>query len=138
MSDFKEQFPSLTSEYLLELRARGDGLSDEAHQAIEAIFSERGEYLPARPKAPIVIDNTGTETKRGRLFKSAALVILALFVWGMAKQLAHTWIGALFSIGVVIYVIANWVRRQNLGPAERDREDSEKKASDECLAVIKA
>jgi hypothetical protein len=137
MSDLKERFSRLTSEYLLELRARGDGLSDEAHQTIEAIFAERGEHLPARPKEPIVIDNNaGAETNIGRFFKSAALIILALFVLGMAKQLAHTWIGVLITIGVVIYVIANWVRRQNLAPAEREREANEKEANDECLTEI--
>ena len=53
MDDFKKQFSGLTSEYLLQLRTRGDKFPDEAHRAIEEIFAERGEHLPAKPKTPV-------------------------------------------------------------------------------------
>lgn len=96
MSDFKKQFSDLTSEYLLQLRARGDDLSDEAHQAIEEIFSERGEHLPAKPKSPIFVANNGASGSGSEsLFKSAALIGLGLIGMAMAKALAQAWVGVL-------------------------------------------
>lgn len=136
MNNFKEQFSHLTSEYLLQLRARGDGLSDEAHQAIEEIFTERGERLPARPKTSIFIANSHTSASGAGIFRSAGLIIIALIGMGVANALAHTWIGILITIGVVIYFITNWFRRQNLTPAERAREDDKKKAEKEGLTEI--
>ena len=137
MSEFKKQFFNLTSEHLLQLRARGEGLSDEAHHAIEEIFAEREEHIPAKPMAPIFIARSDApESRTGKLFKSATLIILALFVMGMAKALAYTWIGVLFTVGVVIYVVANWFRRQNLAPTEREQEDNKKKAEEDCLTEI--
>lgn len=137
MNDFKKQFSDLTSEYLLQLRARGDGLSDEAHQAIEEIFTERGEHLPAKPKTSIFIAHNGAPTSgTGKFFKSAALITLGLLGLVMAKALAHTWIGVLIAVGVVIYFVANWFRRQKLTPAQREREDNEKKVEEEGLTEI--
>ena len=137
MNNFKKQFSDLNSEYLLQLRARGDELSDEAHRAIEEIFAERGEHLPAKPQAPIFItNNEAPASGAGKFFKSAALILLALFVMAIAKTLAHTWFGVLFTVGVVIYFIVNWFRRQTLTSAEKEREDSEKKAQDEGLTEI--
>lgn len=137
MNDFKKQFSDLTSEYLLQLRARGDGLSDEAHQAIEEIFTERGERLPAKPKTSIFIANNGAPTSgTGKFSKSATLIILGLLGLVMAKAFAHTWVGVLITVGVVIYFVANWFRRQKLTPAQREREDNEKKAEEEGLTEI--
>lgn len=68
MSEFKKQFSDLSSEYLLELRARGDEQSDESHRAIEEIFAERGEHLPEKPKAPIFMASNGyPEKNSGKL-----------------------------------------------------------------------
>lgn len=139
MSDFKKQFSDLTSEYLLQLRARGDGLSNEAHQAIEEIFAERGEHLPAKPKTPIFMTSSGaSESKTGKFFKSSALIILALFVMGLAQALAHTWVGIVFTVGVVIYFVVNWFRRQKLTPAQRKQEDEEKEVEKEGLTEMMA
>lgn len=139
MTSFKQQFADLTSEYLLQMRARGDELSDEAHQAIEEIFAERGERLPEKPKTPIFItDNTAITSGAKGLFRSAALLILALVGMAVANALAHTWIGILITVGVIIYLIANWFRRQKLTPAQREREDNEKKAQKDGLTEIMA
>jgi hypothetical protein len=133
MNNLKVKFSDFTSEYLLELRARGNDLSDEAHQAIEEIFSERGEYLPTKPKTPIF---AAPASNAGNFFKAAALIILAPVGIGMAKALAHTWIGVLVTVCVVIYFVANWIRRQKLTPAQREREDNEKKTEEEGLTEI--
>lgn len=54
LSHFKEQFSNYSAEYLLEKRALGDELADEAHAAIEEIFRERGDLLPDRPNRPVL------------------------------------------------------------------------------------
>lgn len=76
------------------------------------------------------------ESKTGKFFKSTALIILALIAIGLAKATAHTWFGVLFTIGVVIYFIANWIRRQRLALDQREREDNEKKAEVEGLTEL--
>lgn len=48
MDALKDYYSQYSSEYLLERRALGPELSDEAHGAIERIFEERGEHLPLR------------------------------------------------------------------------------------------
>lgn len=137
MTNFKQQFSDLTAEYLLQLRARGDDLSDEAHQAIEEIFCERGERLPEKPKKPIFItDNVATTSGAKGLFKAAGLLVLALVGMAIANALAHTWIGVLITVSVIIYLIANWFRRQTLTPDQREREDNEKKAEKDGLTEI--
>lgn len=137
MNDFKKQFSHLTSEYLFQLRARGDELSDDAHHAIEEIFTERGERLPARPKTSIFIADSHTPANgAGKLFSSTGLIIITLIGMGVANALTHTWIGVFITIGVVIFFITNWLRRQNLTPAERAREDDKNKAEKEGLTEI--
>jgi hypothetical protein len=79
MNDFKVQFSDLTSAYLLQLRARNDDLSDDAHRAIEAIFAERQEYLPAKPKTAIFITNNAVPTSNaGKFVKAIAFIIVII------------------------------------------------------------
>lgn len=137
MNEFKKQFSDFSSEYLLELRARGDDLSDEAHRAIEALFAERGERLPAKPTKPIFIAKDATPTgSTERFFKFGGFILLALVVNAIAKQLAHTWVGVLITLFMVIYFVVNWLRRQTLTPNEKEREDIERKAQDEGLTEL--
>lgn len=137
MDNFKQQFADLTSEHLLRLRARGDGLSDEAHRAIEDIFVERGERLPPRPKTPIVIaDPPAPASGIERFVKSAAIIVLALIGLVIVKALVHTWVGFLIAVGVIIYFVANWFRQQKLTPDQKEREDNEKKIGEDGLTEI--
>lgn len=137
MTDFKQQFANLTSEYLLQLRARGDELSDEAHHAIEEIFAERGERLPEKPTKPIFIASIEAPVSgTGKFFKSSVLIMLALIGMVIAKALAHTWIGVVIAAGAVTYFVATWFRQQTRDPAEREREDNEKKVLEEGLTDI--
>lgn len=138
MNDFKQQFSNFTSEYLLKLRARGDELSDKAHQAIEEIFAERGELLPEKPKTPIItsyneIPSTGNA---GKKLKTPVIVTLGLIGMAIASVIANTRIGILISVGMIIYWIAKWVQRVTLTPAQREQEDIEKKAREDGLTEI--
>lgn len=136
MSDFKQQFSQLSSEYLIQMRARGDELSDEAHQAIEKIFFDRGEHLPPRPIKPIFI--TARKKKSGieELLRVAAILAIALFVSVAAHMFAQTWIGVVFTLTVVVYLVAKWLRRQTLSSDEKAREDEEKKIENEGLTEM--
>lgn len=136
MSDFKQQFSQLTSEYLIQMRARGDELSDEAHQEIEEIFADRGEHLPPRPNKPIFI--TASKKKSGieELLRVSAFLAIALFVSVVAHMLAHTWIGVVFTLVVVVYFVAKWLRRKTLSSDEKAREDEERKIEEEGLTEM--
>jgi uncharacterized protein len=136
MSDFKQQFSQLTSEYLLQMRARGDELSHEAHQAIEEIFVDRGEHLPPRPTKPIFITTSKKKSGAEELLRVSAFLAIALFVSVAAHMLAHTWIGVVFTLAVVIYLVAKWFRRQTLPSDKKAREDEEKKIADEGLTEM--
>lgn len=136
MSDFKQQFSELTSEYLLQMRARGDELSDEAHRAIEEIFLDRGENLPPRPTKPIFVTANGNKSRVEEILRISAFLVIALFVSVVAHMLAHFWVGIVFTLAVIIYLVANWLRRQTLSATEKAREDEEKKIADKGLTEI--
>ena len=136
MSNFKQQFSKLTSEYLLQMRARGDELSDEAHRAIEEIFLDRGEHLPLRPTKPIFVTANRNKSGAKEILRISAFLVIALFVSVVAHMLAHSWVGIVFTLAVIIYLVANWLRRQTLSAAEKAREDEEKKIADEGLTEI--
>jgi hypothetical protein len=134
MNTYKKTFAEYASDYLLQKRALGNDLSDEAHEAIEEIFAERGERLPPRPTKPIFIpDSKRPPSRIGRGLKTAALIGLVLLAHGIGKVVAHTWIGTVVTIIVVIYVIFEWFRRISLTAAERYDEDSTKKAEEDDL-----
>lgn len=62
MKSVKDEYREYTSEYLLELRARGEHLSQERHKLIEEVFAERNEKLPNIPLKPIF--HTKQQAKR--------------------------------------------------------------------------
>ena len=106
MNQYKHQFKDMSSEYLLQRRALGEGLADEAHAAIEAIFSERGEKLPPKPTKPILLEEgSEAESASWRRGKGAGLLVVAVLVPAVAKQVAHTWLGLLVTLVCLGYFI---------------------------------
>lgn len=87
MNKYKEQFDNYTSEVLLEKRALGDELDAEAHKAIEEIFAERNEYLPAIPSKPIIVNDFKTK-KAGKLdiVLSISLMLGAMVIAKMVEK----------------------------------------------------
>ncbi|WP_432262984.1 ankyrin repeat domain-containing protein [Cupriavidus sp. TMH.W2] len=136
MTTFKEAFQQYDSAYLRERRALGDELSDDAHAAIEAILHERGEPVPPRPQQPIRVDGA----KRGRASASTGrtvgLLLLAVAALGVAKMLAHTWIGGVIGLGALLYMAVDWIRRRNLTPAQRDAAQQAKLVEDDGLTEL--
>lgn len=107
MNPYKQQFAEISSEYLLQRRALGDQLSEDAHVAIEEIFAERGEQLPPRPSAPIYIpDQPLPDTKSRRSIRWVFIFVLGLLAIGVAKWAAHTWVGFLLWIGIILYELS--------------------------------
>jgi hypothetical protein len=137
MNSFKTQFSPLTSEHLLGMRARGDGLADSAHEAIEEIFRERGEYLPSRPSAPVEPKNGNFDNnKASKAIQTIFVLVVMLFTWGLAKELGHTWIGAVVTAFVAISWMVNRVRRNNLPPEQRENEDNKEIVKTEGLTEL--
>ncbi len=138
MNGYKETFSKYTSEHLLEKRALGDELTDEAHKAIEEIFSERGEVLPPRPVQPIdlkLIRKVPVDKTR------VVLTLLGVFVvMGIAKALANifsnSWIGLLISAVYIGYLIFDWVRRRGLDEEELKQEEYEEKIEGNALTEL--
>lgn len=123
MSDHKQIFADYDSEYLLQKRALGDELSDEAHKAIEEIFVERGEKLPPRPQRPIVIDQTGVfERPKDRSLRIVIGITLFLAAALVAQMTAHSWIGLAVAVCCVIYLGMEWLRKESLTPEQREAE----------------
>ncbi len=131
MNRYKEAFSKYTSEHLLEKRALGDELTDEAHEAIEEIFAERGEVLPARPTQPINIKarrkSTHSKTQIALSWLGIAVVVV------VAKALAHTWLGVLLSVVFVGYLIFDWLRKRGLNEDELTAEQYEKDIENNAL-----
>jgi hypothetical protein len=96
ITDFKQQYSDYTSEYLLELRARGDLMVPNAQRAVEELLAERGELVvpEASAIAPVA-------PRLGVLQMSAADAKKKAGGWRMFPL--HLLGGALASIGVVLH-----------------------------------
>jgi hypothetical protein len=116
MSFLKQQFEQYTSEYLLEQRARGEDLSDEAHEAIEAVFRERNEPLPPRPARPVHIVSADTALDKARL-KALGAALGWFGATVMAKVVLDTWLVVPVLVAIGAYYTLKLLRRANL-PAE--------------------
>jgi hypothetical protein len=138
MNRYKENFSKYTSEHLLEKRALGDELTDEAHKAIEEIFTERGELLPPRPVQPIDMKQ---RRKAPINKKRVILSLLGVFVvMGIAKAvatiLANSWVGLLISAVYVGYLIFDWIRRRGLDEEELKQEEYKEKIDGDALTEL--
>ncbi len=137
MSTYKEMFANYTSEALLQKRALGDELADEAHRAIEEIFADRGEQLPPRPTMPIFIAEPGKPiSKVSGAAWSVFWIAVVLTTVGASKALAHTWIGIVAALCVLAYLVVNWVRKQSQSPEERMEEAVASQAAREGLTEL--
>jgi Ankyrin repeats (3 copies) len=128
VSALKEEYQRYTSEYLLELRALGDGLTEDAHRVIEEIFSDRSEALPERgataaqtpqtPPAPqksVLPDELDSQTvESGPVLPYliySAVIVVALT---LAKTFGYVWLVPILGI----YLLAQgafWWRKISKG-----------------------
>ncbi len=126
MNTHKDTFSQYSSDHLLQKRALGDELSDEAHKAIEEIFAERGELLPARPTKPVIIEKSQhANAKSQSTFKTIILLAFAMVAMGAANAIAKTWIGVVVTIGVIGYLVFEWLRKSTLTDEQKALEEDE-------------
>lgn len=130
MPDYKTIFSNYSSEALLEKRALGDELHDDAHAAIETIFMERKEYIPPRPSKPILVNLP--ERRGDNWLKVFGGAILLLAAATMAKVITNTWAVLPFALGLGIYFFVKAVRRELKTVDSLQAE----KASDEGLTEL--
>ena len=134
---FIENYSSLPSEYLIELRGKGPDLVDQAHEAIEEILKSRGESFPPRPaqaiNTPYEQRKTITNTSRAPSTNSVgirktlriaiwiALLFIALFVGQLAsgvlkKSGLSVWVGGILIVAFFIYHMM--IKNQYLNPID--------------------
>lgn len=116
MRNIKETLSQYTNEALIERRALGDQLSEEAHQAIEDIFNERGQILPPRPMAPIM-HVKDRKVDRG-FFEKTGWLIVAGGVLVVSKALAHTWLGIPLSLLILLVWGISKIRKRTFSKEE--------------------
>ena len=107
MSNYKEVFAKYTSDTLIEKRALGDELSDDAHKAIEEVFAERGEKLPEKPSKPILLD--APETKGDKTLRHIGILVFFFGAAVLAKVLINSWLVFPIAIICTIYYALKWV-----------------------------
>ena len=136
LNPFVEQFRELSTEYLLERRALGaDGLVPEAHAAIEQLLRERNVPIPPMPSRPIAVESS-IDPHRSAVARSVVLVGAALIAVAVAKQVAMSWAGLLFTAIVGTYLFVEWLRRQGLSKSETAVQDEERQASQDGLSDL--
>jgi len=137
VNPYLDKFRDYSSEHLLERRALGeDGLSAEAHEAIELLLVERGVSFPPIPKRSIQIDRSKNGTKKTSIANQLAMVGVLLLGLAVSKMLAQSWIGLAIGAGVAIFALADWFRRQRLTDQERSFEDDEKRAESDGMTDL--
>lgn len=137
MNEMKDRFKDYASEYLLELRARGDDLSEQAHSAIEEIFNERNEAIPPRPKQAVAVEN---RNKAMISAKNSAMrftiLFLGVLLFGAGKVFAHTYAGIVIAIICAGYYFWSKNKKSKLTPEEIEVAKNEKITKSESLTEL--
>lgn len=121
MNNYKEAFVNYSSEALLEKRALGNELSDDAHQAIEEIFAERDEKLPAKPSKPILLDSV--EIKGDRTLRHIGLIALFFGAAVLAKVIVNSWLVFPIAIICTVFYLFKWSSGSNRTPENQAKEE---------------
>lgn len=141
-NDFREQYFNYPSDYLLELRAKGNLLVPEAQLAIEQLLKERGEVLPPIPSRPILPKHLeaqpgGAKNSFERTFRVIGKMLLVLLVGSIGgvigKSLGGTWFGLVMAISIGIYLFSKWVTEKPEKQQVDDEERKKRKMAEEGL-----
>ncbi|MEQ1590797.1 MAG: hypothetical protein ABL892_00260 [Thiobacillaceae bacterium] len=113
---FKAEYDSYTSEHLLQLRARGDGLVDDAHAAIEEVLTDRGESVPPRPK--LAVDTRAQTQPNGQWIQSLMVGIFFMCIAAFLEQVlkGSGLVGGLFSLIIAAFFLVRWIKDKRLAP----------------------
>lgn len=137
MNNFKEIFSQYTSEHLLEKRALGNELANEAHLAIEEIFAERGEFLPSRPIKPVnlKLNRQRKNTKFSQTIYIVGFLLIFVFANTVAKLMPKPWL-FIITGAVICYFIFNWIRKGQLTDEQTIKDEDDKKAEEEGILEL--
>lgn len=119
-----DKLRQMPPERLLHMLAEGDDLPDPWYDAIQAIYAERGQVLPARPSRPIVIQPVRDKKRGDALLAGVGLVVAAV----LFKMIENSWIGLVLGVGVILYYGARFVRYTALSDAERAAQAADEEA----------
>ena len=133
MNRYKFEFDKYTSAVLIEKRALGDELSDEAHEAIKEIFIDRGEMLPAKPSKPVLIE---IEKKGDLALKVVGSIIFFIVMTVVARTVTHSWLLTPVAFLFVGYFLFKYVRKELLPQEKRVSEDIAQVVKDESLSEL--
>lgn len=136
MNQYTRIFKDYSNEYLLERRALGDEINDEAHVAIEEILAERGVPIPPRPSAPILKRSVQRRTPLLKQWSFWALLVVAVLATTAGKVLAHTWIGYAYTACFLAYLLVRHLRRSAMSEDELHAEDSKKRVNEEGVTDL--
>jgi hypothetical protein len=133
---FKTEYESYTSEYLLQLRARADGLVDEAHTAIEEVLASRGESFPPRPKLAVAAE--GHTRPKGQQAQNLIIGILFMFLSAFLLQVLkeNRLVGMLLSLTIAVFFLVRWYKDINLAPEERTRKQALKRIGEDGFTEL--
>jgi Ankyrin repeats (3 copies) len=134
LNKFKEIFANYTSEHLLEKRALGNNLAEEAHKAIEEIFAERGEHLPLKPTKVIHVQRQKRVNRSS--FEMGGLLVLTLFINGIADQMAHTLVGIIVTVVVIAFALIKWLYERTLTKEDLEQVREQQKIEDDGLSEL--
>jgi hypothetical protein len=131
IDDLKKQYLDYDSEFLLEMRARGELLVPEAHHAIEDILRERNERIPPLPSKPIILKREDliaappkrADSRPGRVLKGLFVIAMLAFAIVLGAILAHTALGIVGAVVFGVYFLARAMRREAMSAADRAVED---------------
>lgn len=121
MNNHKDTFVNYSSEALLEKRALGNELSDDAHKAIEEIFAERDEKLPAKPSKPILLDSL--ETKGDKTLRHFGVIAFFFGAAVLAKVIINSWLVFLIAIICAVFYAFKWIRGSSRTPENQAEEE---------------
>jgi hypothetical protein len=125
-SSLVERLRQRSSEQLLQMRAEGDNVADEWHDAIEVIFAERGEPIPPRPSEPIGVASPREAQKGDALIACGGLLVAAI----LGSTLKNSWLALPLGIAVLLLYSAKWLRRGALPEEKRNQEIAAEEAQD--------
>jgi hypothetical protein len=114
--ELKVQYAQYTSEHLLQLRARGEGLVNEAHVAIEEIMAERGESVAPRPK--LAVSSQTHSPARGQKTQNLVIGMFFMFASAFIMQVLkeERLIGAIIGLAIAAFFFIRWMKEASLAP----------------------
>lgn len=130
-----EKLRDMPPHRLLQMWGEGYDLADDWREAIEAIYGERGQYLPPLPSRPIVVEVVRGSNK-GDALLGFGLLALILPAAVLGKMLAKTWLAWVYAGGLLLYFVVKYIRRGWMSEEQRAAEVAAEQAQEQGLSEL--